>query len=60
MSALDSMIEKLKRRAKEEASIFTKSEVAFLLDFILQHNQSETQAISLNSSSENQGGERHR
>lgn len=60
MSELDSMIEKLKRRAKEDASIFTKQEVAFLLDFVLQHNQSETQAISLNSSSESQGGERHR
>lgn len=59
MSELDSMIEKLKRRAKEDASIFTKQEVAFLLDFVLQHNQSETQAISLNSSSESQGGERH-
>ena len=51
MSELDSMIEKLKRRAKEDVSIFTKQEVAFLLDFVLQHNQSETQAISLNSSS---------
>ena len=59
MSELDSMIEKLKRRAKEDASIFTKQEVAFLLDFVLQHNQSETQAISLNSSSESHGGERH-
>ena len=59
MGELDSMIEKLKRRAKEDASIFTKQEVAFLLDFVLQHNQSETQAISLNSSSVNQGGEHH-
>jgi hypothetical protein len=59
MSELDSMIEKLKRRAKEDVSIFTKQEVAFLLDFVLQHNQSETQAISLNSSSVNQGGEYH-
>jgi hypothetical protein len=59
MSELDSMIEKLKRRAKEEASIFTKPEVAFLLDFVMQHNQSETQTISLNSSSEGQGGECH-
>ena len=59
MSELDSMIEKLKRRAKEDASIFTKQEVAFLLDFVLQHNQSETKAISLNSSSVNQGGEHH-
>ena len=59
MGELDSMIEKLKRRAKEDASIFTKQEVAFLLDFVLQHNQSETQAISLNSSTVNQGGEHH-
>lgn len=58
MSELDFMIGKLKGRAKEELSIFTKKEVDFLLCFLQQH-QSETQAISLNSSSESQGGEHH-
>ena len=58
MSELDFMIGKLKWRAKEELSIFTKKEVDFLLCFLQQH-QSETKAISLNSSSVNQGGEHH-
>lgn len=58
MSELDFMIDKLKGRAKEELSIFTKKEVDFLLCFLQQH-QSETKAISLNSSSVNQGGEHH-
>lgn len=58
MSELDFMIGKLKGRAKEELSIFTKKEVEFLLCFLQQH-QSETKAISLNSSSVNQGGEHH-
>lgn len=58
MSELDFMIDKLKERAKEELSIFTKKEVDFLLCFLQEH-QSETKAISLNSSSLNQGGEHH-
>lgn len=58
MSELDFMIGKLKGRVKEELSIFTKKEVDFLLCFLQQH-QSETKAISLNSSSVNQGGEHH-
>lgn len=58
MSELDFMVEKLKGRAKEEVSIFTKQEVAFLLRFLQQH-QSNTIAISLNSSSSSQGGEHH-
>lgn len=56
MSELDFMVDKLKGRAKEESSIFTKQEVAFLLRFLQQH-QSNTKAISLNSSSSSQGGE---
>lgn len=58
MNELDCMIERLKWRVEEESSIFTKQEVAFLLRFLQQH-QSDTKAISLNSSSSSQGGEHH-
>lgn len=60
MSDLDSMIETLQRRVKDDFSVFSKREVEFILKE-LQNNQSlkSNQTISLNSSSLSNGGEHH-
>lgn len=56
MTELETMIDKLKKRAELKLSVFTDWEVKFLLKILEQQAKQSDSKISLNSSLDN-GGE---